>query len=39
MMAIPNLIAVVALSGVIVKETKEHFAQVKEEKLAAKNKK
>ncbi len=32
LMAIPNLIAVLALSGVVVKETREHFGKLKEEK-------
>ena len=35
-MAIPNLIAIVALSGIVVKETKEYFAKVDEEKAVAK---
>ena len=29
LMAIPNLIALVGLSGVVVKETKRHFAAIK----------
>ena len=29
LMALPNLIALVALSGVVVKETKRHFSEVK----------
>lgn len=36
LMAIPNLIALVALSGVVVKLTREHFAQVKLDKKAEK---
>ncbi len=32
LMALPNLIAVVALSGVVVKETKDYFARLKEQK-------
>ena len=35
-MAIPNLIAIVALSGVVVKETREYFKKVDEEKALAK---
>ena len=35
-MAIPNLVALVALSGVVVKLTRDHFAQVKLEKKAEK---
>ena len=35
-MAIPNLLAIVLLSGVVVKETKEYFAKVDEEKAVAK---
>ena len=35
-MAIPNLLAVVLLSGVVVKETKEYFKGVDAEKAAAK---
>ena len=35
-MAIPNLIAIVALSGVVVKETREYFKKVDEEKAVAK---
>ncbi len=31
-MAVPNLIALVALSPVVVKLTREYFAQIKEEK-------
>jgi len=31
-MAIPNLIAVIALSGVVVRETKRHFANKAEAK-------
>ncbi|MEF9921812.1 MAG: sodium:alanine symporter family protein [Anaerovoracaceae bacterium] len=33
LMAIPNLIALVALNGVIVKETKDYFAKLNHEKL------
>ncbi|MEG0924147.1 MAG: sodium:alanine symporter family protein [Anaerovoracaceae bacterium] len=33
LMAIPNLIALVALNGVIVKETKDYFAKINHEKL------
>ena len=32
LMAIPNLIAVLALSGVVVKETREHFGKLEEKK-------
>lgn len=32
LMAVPNLIALVALSPVVVKLTREYFAQIKEEK-------
>ena len=32
LMAIPNLIAVLALSGVVVRETREHFGRLREEK-------
>ena len=35
-MAIPNLIGIVALSGVVVKETREYFKKVDEEKAIAK---
>ena len=35
-MAIPNLIGIVALSGVVVKETREYFKKVDEEKAVAK---
>lgn len=33
LMAIPNLIAVVALSGVVVKESKDYFARLNQERL------
>ena len=31
LMAIPNVIALIALSGVVAKETKEYFAEKKDE--------
>ena len=31
-MALPNLVAVVALSGVVVKETKDYFERLKQQK-------
>lgn len=34
-MAIPNLIALIGLSGVVVAETKAYFAHVKAEEMAA----
>ena len=35
LMAIPNLIALIGLSGVVVAETKVYFAHVKAEEMAA----
>ena len=35
LMAIPNLIALIGLSGVVVAETKAYFAHVKAEEMAA----
>jgi AGCS family alanine or glycine:cation symporter len=35
LMAIPNLIALIGLSGVVVAETKKYFAHVEEEKAEA----
>ena len=32
LMAIPNLVALLLLSGVVIKTTKEHFKKVSEEK-------
>ena len=32
-MAIPNLIALIGLSGVVVYETKKYFEEIKEEKV------
>ena len=36
LMAVPNLIALIVLSPVVVKLTREYFAQIKEEKNSAK---
>ncbi len=36
LMAIPNLIGLIALSGVIIKETKDYFDKLKEKEKKAK---